>query len=410
MYTYKWLANGDIVNLNKCSCVDYEINEHFEESNSFSINKNELCLNETCINTEDLIKLKKQILNYSIVDDINNKDILTNFEIREYFKQIFVLISNTNNDEDEDEDEDFEDNRLDIIKKYFIYNFYDERTGDIFSHPEIYDEFEFLNYYSYLDNSSIGYYLLDKDNILEIEKNKNYSYFNLDNNPDYEIITINPRIYYIYLEEFDIYFELIKVTKLMNNENIESIWIILTENEDDRLMFKIQNIFSNEFNELYKENLDYIEKFDNYHSNNDLIKSRNITYLDLINYFDSYKKISISNGIFDFNAFKDNLFIKIYFGNIINLNMVTEKFFNEVITPNNTDNINLNEFNNTEYLKQEFNDKKNEIELNLGENIKVNNIYYLISKTINEFIYLIQVKLNTVSNYKWQILFLNQEI
>jgi hypothetical protein len=357
MSNFFWTTDGKY--------IKKDIVEHL--SNGFTINENNLCIDDVCISKDELVLLKQQVTQYSIFDIINKKDILTNEEVKIYMKEVFKKIYSS-------------EDKIANIEKYLAYGIYNNRLGEVIKLSSKYKDLDFLKLYYDVDDFRISKTVFSQDEIEHLISNNFYlfpndsrKYFVLQNGNN---IAVSPEYYYVFV-----------------NNILFSIYKIKADDYIWKILISIDNIveeISNEFDDLYVET--YTTNFENINSLN---SKDEITKIELVNLLDEYKIISITKGEYDFDVFKDNLFIK-QFNNPLILNNITEEFIDLNIY--NIENLQLTELNDDQVIELK-------IKMSLFDLKK--KYYVLISSDVFS-VYLLNVKYNEDTTYKWQILYLEE--
>ena len=357
MSNFFWTTDGKY--------IKRDIIEHL--SNGFTINENNLCIDDVCISKDELVLLKQQVTEYSIFDIINKKDILTNEEVKIYMKEVFKKIYSS-------------EDKIANIEKYLAYGIYNNRLGEVIKLSSKYKDLDFLKLYYDVDDFGISKTAFSQDEIEHLISNNFYlfpndsrKYFVLQNGNN---IAVSPEYYYVFVN--NILFSIYKI------KADDYIWKILISIDS------IVEEISNEFDDLYAET--YTTNFENINSLN---SKDEITKIELVNLLDDYRIISIMKGEYDFDVFKDNLFIK-QFNNPLILNNITEEFIDLNIY--NIENLQLTELNDDQVIELK-------IKMSLFDLKK--KYYVLISSDVFN-IYLLNVKYNEDTAYKWQILYLEE--
>jgi hypothetical protein len=357
MSNFFWTTDGKY--------IKKDIVEHL--SNGFTINENNLCIDDVCISKDELVLLKQQVTQYSIFDIINKKDILTNEEVKIYMKEVFKKIYSS-------------EDKIANIEKYLAYGIYNNRLGEVIKLSSKYKDLDFLKLYYDVDDFRISKTVFSQDEIEHLISNNFYlfpndsrKYFVLQNGNN---IAVSPEYYYVFV-----------------NNILFSIYKIKADDYIWKILISIDNIveeISNEFDDLYVET--YTTNFENINSLN---SKDEITKIELVNLLDEYKIISIMKGEYDFDVFKNNLFIK-QFNNPLILNNITEEFIDLNIY--NIENLQLTELNDDQVIELK-------IKMSLFDLKK--KYYVLISSDVFS-VYLLNVKYNEDTAYKWQILYLEE--
>ena len=121
MSNFFWTADGNY--------VKKSIYEHL--NNNFSVNDDQFCIQDTCLSKTEMILLKESVTNYNIFQNVNNKDILTTLEIKEYLKEIFRIIHSSTGEE-----------RIANINKFLAFGIKDTKTSNIYEFGVKYDDID----------------------------------------------------------------------------------------------------------------------------------------------------------------------------------------------------------------------------------------------------------------------------
>ena len=358
MSNFFWTTDGKY--------IKKDIIEHL--SNGFTINENNLCIDDVCISKDELVLLKQRVTEYSIFDTINKKDILTNEEVKIYMKEVFKKIYSS------------EDKKIANIEKYLAYGIYNNRLDEVIKLSSRYKDLDFLKFYYDVDDFTINTKAYSQDEIEHLISNNFYlfpddsrKYFVLQNGDN---TAVSPEHYFVVAN--DILFIIYKIRAE------DYIWKILIS--IDSIVEEISNEFDNLYVETYRINFENL---------NSLNLNDEITKIELVNLIDDYRTISIMKGAYDFDVFKDNLFIK-QFNNPLILNNITEEFIDLNIY--NIENLQLTELNDDQVIELK-------IKMSLFDLKK--KYYVLISSDVFN-IYLLNVKYNEDISFKWQILYLEE--
>tara|TARA_B100000242_G_C42801608_1_gene372834 strand:- start:38 stop:652 length:615 start_codon:yes stop_codon:yes gene_type:complete len=141
----------------------------------------------------------------------------------------------------------------------------------------------------------------------------------------------------------------------------------------------------NEYMEIFKTNFDSI---------NDINSKETITKIEYMKLVDDLKIVSINNNDFDFDSFKDNIFIKQY-NTILDLDLITKEYFDGVIYESNT--FQLSDIQDD--------DKITELKTRLGVAF-VGKKHYILDESESYNIRLLRVKYPNKENFQWQLLYL----
>ena len=126
MSNYFWTANGN-----------YFKKSIYEHLDNLTVTNDKICIQDTCLSKDEIIILKESVADYSIFENVNNKDILTEYEVKEYVKEIFRII-NSSLDENE---------RKNNIDKYLCHGLKDMKLNSIFKFTDKYNELDFNRFY-----------------------------------------------------------------------------------------------------------------------------------------------------------------------------------------------------------------------------------------------------------------------
>ena len=153
MSNYFWTANGNYLKKNIIEKL----------SKGFIADDKGFCIDETCLTKEDMILIKEQVSYFSFFNStINNKDILTNLEVKRYFTEVFKKIADANKP-------DANKPILEYISDYLVYGLNDEITNEIInlkdlntiSIPSISPAQEEVKYIPCVVNGVFDYFVFD---------------------------------------------------------------------------------------------------------------------------------------------------------------------------------------------------------------------------------------------------------
>ena len=357
MSNFFWTADGQYINKNL-----------YEHLNNLSVTDDKFCIQDTCLSKDEMIQLKESITNYNIFENVNNKDVVTIREIKEYLKEIFRII-HTSSDND----------RMTNINKYLAYGVNDIKSGDIYRFNEKYNQLDFNQLYMAIPDINISVFTFNENEIQDILL-KNII---IDSrNPLNRFVITNDNITNIASNYFFFIYNEIEflVCKPKTNDYRWKITIFW-----DQLIIDAYNQLDTEFQNKYKTNFDNI-------SNTNL--KEDITKVEYMKLFDDIKDISVKEGIYDYDSFKDNVFIKQY-NTILNIDIITKEYFDSVI------------YNSDKFVSQEIlnDDILIELKTRLGVD-SVSGKYYILDENESYSIRLLKVKYPDNDEFKWQILYL----
>jgi len=361
MSNFFWTANGDY--------VKKSIYEHL--NNNFSVTEDKFCVQDTCLSKAEMILLKESVTNYNIFQNVNNKDILTIYEVKEYIKEIFRIIYTSSGDE-----------RKANINKYLAYGLKDIKTDNIYKFGVSYDDIDFNKLYMAAPDIKIVTQDFSEDvtrqilttNIILDPRDSNRRFIVTDK----DITNIASKNHYF-------------------SHNGLEFWLVKPKTDDyywKLIIFWNQLIndayinLDTQYQELYKINFDSIS----------VINSKEtITKIEYMKLLDDFKVVSIKDGIFDFSSFKDNIFIKQY-NILLNLDTITKEYFDSVIYESNK--FILSEISNNDILT--------ELKTRLGVEF-IGSKHYVLDESESYNIRLLRVKYPNNNNFQWQILYLENK-
>ena len=357
MSNYLWTADGAYIKKNL-----------YEHLNNFTVDNDKFCVQDTCLSKSEMILLKESVANYSIFQNVNNKDILTKYEVQEYIKEIFRIISVSSGDE-----------KMANINKYLAYGLNDIKTGSNYSFAPKYNEINFNNLYLAIPDINITTLNFSEEQVQNIITTNRID-FPEDSRKRY-VIT-NKNITNILLKYHSFVYNNMKFM-LFKPQADGYYWKLLIEWGD--LISEASNSLDRNYKKIYETNFNSI---------NIINTKETITKIEYMKLIDDLKIISIKNGKYDNNSFKDNIFIKQY--NVpLNLEIITKEYFDNVIYQSN--NFTLSEISNNDILI--------ELKTRLGVDF-ISNKHYILDNTESSSIRLLRVKYPNNNNFQWQILFL----
>ena len=365
MSNYFWTANGNYLKKNIIEKL----------SKGFIADDKGFCIDETCLTKEDMILIKEQVSYFSFFNStINNKDILTNLEVKRYFTEVFKKIADANKP-------DANKPILEYISDYLVYGLNDEITNEIINLNVEYSKLDFYDFYIKSKNLIINQAEFKEDEIKKIlESNR------LDLNDkraryvlvEEDVTAINA---YYYITSIDDYTFI-----LLKPKSLNYTWKILIYSNN--IITTIIEEFTTKFNTKYNTEFTRIS---NINSNDEITK---VQYRELI---DNYKIISLSQGNNTFEIFKDKIFLKQYNEPLDLSSILTYEYFNNMFYDPNS--FILNTFTD---------DRVAEIKIRLGNSVlNLSNKYYILDTKSGYNINLLRIKYNSLDNWKWQILYQN---
>ena len=369
MSNYFWAANGKFEKIN--------IIEHMS---TFSVDDDKLCIQDTCLTKEEIIMLKESVADYKIFDNVNKKDYLTTKEVKQYVKEIFRIIY-VSKDEGSNNL-----NYLSNINKYLNYGLNDSKTNNDVNLNTEYGNYDFVKLNAKMDDvNQINEYKWDENfvsgvmerNRIDFPDDKRKRFVILDSGVD--ILSINPVYYYFTID--NVGYALIKPT---SSENV-SYWKLLVL--DDNIVNKITKDFDDKFAIEYESQIKLI---------NEINGKAELTRVEYLSLLEKLKEISIKDGEFYFDSYKDKLFIKYYRTPFENeLDIIDEPYFK--------DNIEFGVNFRKSVISNE--NKLNELKIRLGVDA-VKPTHYILEQTETIDMRLLSVKYKDRNDYQWQILFL----
>lgn len=359
MSNYFWSANGIY---QKKKVIEF-LSPGFSATNSQG-----LCLDDLCITVDEIKFLKSQLEEYDIITEANKQDSLNEIESKQYLEKLFKQMKDLNEDQ---LDEKF--------KQFFIYGIYDKTTAYVFKSKDLYKSVKFVDLYFDLENSDFNSITLTKDQILTILKSnffqqptRNLQFVEDINN----LVNLSKNVHFFKFNDNSVIY-LIKII-----EKDTSNWKIFYETSET------DKITNDKFDMIYEDNfktqLDSIKNLNNY------AEMTTVFYRTLI---DNLKIVSIQDGKFNFNIFKDNLFIKKY-NDVLALENLTLEYFNSVIyQPKKFQSVTLSS-TSVGALKDKM------------AVFDMSNIYYILDETNSYSVRFFKVQYLENDSFKWQILYL----
>ena len=360
MSNYFWTADGNY--------LKKSIYEHLD---NFSVTEDKFCIQDTCLSKSEMILLKESVANYSIFQNVNDKDILTEREVTEYIKEIFRIIHTSSGDEQKSN-----------INKYLCHGLKDIKLGNIFKFSDKYQELDFNELYMAAPNFKINTIDFNENDI------KNIVTSNLIVDPrdfkkrfvitDDDITNIAPKYHFFVYNDFE--FLLAKAKTSDYYWKIIIFW--------DQLINDAYVSLDNEYKEKFKTNFDSI---------NAINFKETITKIEYLKLVDDLKIVSINAGIYDFDSFKDNIFLKQY-NILLELDTITKEYFDGVIY----------ESNKFQLSEIKDDDKITELKTRLGVEF-IGKKHYILDESESYNIRLLRVKYPNKENFQWQILYLQNK-
>ena len=361
MSNYFWTANGNY--------IKQSIYEHL--NNNFSVTDDKFCIQDTCLSKSEMILLKESVANYNIFQNVNDKDILTIREVREYLREIFRIIHTSEDDE-----------RKKNINNYLAYGLKDTKMGAIYKFEDKYNEIDFNKLYMAIPDIEINTGELSEDKIqnilntnLLIDPRDELKRFVVTNN---NITSISHKQHYFVHNGLEFW--------LVKPKTNDYYWKLIIFWDD--LINEGYNNLDTQYKEAYKTNFDSI---------NTINIKETITKIEYNKLLDDLKVVSIKDGSYDYDSFKDNIFIKQY-NILLNLDTITKEYFDSVIYESNK--FQLSEISDDDVLT--------ELKTRLGVDF-VGTKHYILDETESYNIRLLRVKYPNNENFQWQILYLENK-
>ena len=364
MSNYFWTVDGRYLKKNMI--------EHMTGTN-FNVTDDSLCLDDICISKDEISELKRLIPGYNILERSATFDSLTISESKTFLKKVFSLIIQAGSDTEKNT----------LFQKYFVNGLYDPKSADILPFYSFYVDpsrnfIDFQDIYLGIDNFTIASIKNSNESILEALETNNIKIddrliFNISYT-DIQNMGINS--YYISYKNYTI--NLIKATT-----SSDSGWKILlvTQNLLDSMFIKQDEIF----NEKFKNELETL----------DIINLRNeISLTEFRSYISNLRGVSLLDGIFNLNVFKNGLFVNYYKETIDISDLTDEDIMSKIENPESFDKI----------LFENLEDEKIYLGFyNLHE--------YYISLEDSDFveIKLIYGQKNSTDIFKWLLVYIEKE-
>ena len=210
-----------------------------------------------------------------------------------------------------------EDDKKAKITNYFSLGWYDNRMGSYERLDNIYyDNINFLDAYISSDTFQVQSTSLPESMISDIMNSGNVilmgdtrKTFKLT---DSEVEFVVPLFYFIMHEKYKLMILRVKYNSIFR-------WKVLLYTDD--LIVNMMNKFDLNFSNMYEGTLLEIQAISN---------ELRITSSEFRNLVNAIKQISLTQGNYDFNILKDNLFFKDY-TNPLNLEKINDDFFENVL-------------------------------------------------------------------------------
>ena len=365
MSNYFWTIDGRYKQINTI--------EHLTDGSShFHVLDDSICIDDMCLDKNEISQLKELLPSFNIIERSSSLDTLTFYECKLLLKNIFISLLDASNDNE----------KINIFNNYFIYGLHDPKSGDKLSFNSFYLDnvsnfIDFQDIYLNIDSLDFNMVAMTESmiqNILESSKVQvtDRLIFCLSL-ADIKNVSIN--LYSTTFKEYTI--QLIKITN-----NSESKWriILLTNNLIEAMYIKQDENFNLKFN----NELDVI---------NILNQRNDISLTEFRNYVDNLRGVSLSDGIFDLQLFKNNIFID-YYKVSIDLSALTDDIIMQKI-------YNPDTFDKIEIINLE--DEK----IFLGY-YELFNYYILLENSDDLELKLFYGKKNSTDIYKWMLLYLEK--
>ena len=361
MSKYFWAANGDFTS---------NIIENLSlEENKFNVGENKICIQDTCITKNEISQLKQLLPGYNIIERSPNLEMLTDYEIKLFLKEVFKKMHLASTYDEKNK----------IYGDFFINGLYDIRSGDSLSFIDFYinTNTDFNDLFLNIDSVNIFTKILNYEEtatIIETDnlKERDDLIFSLSST---KIQNVGSRVYALMYNNYTIL--LVKLS-ILN----ESKWKILiyTTNILNSMFIKQNEIF----NEKFKTNFDIINYFN----------SQNITVLTEYRYYiDNIRAISIIDGKFNLDIFKNNIFASYYKGEINLSDLTDDEIMKKIYDPLKF-----------EYKDITLIDQEKEY---LGY-YELHNKYILMEDSNYLELRLIYGKKNSTDTYKWVLVYIKK--
>lgn len=365
MPQFFWSANGKF--------IKKEIIEHMTDSH-FNVKEDQICLDDTCLSKNEISQLKKLLPGYNILENSKILEELTEYEVKLYLKDIFKKIYLAQNDEQ----------KIDLFSRYFIYGLYDLKSGDKLSFNSFYltktdniSVIDFQDIYLNLDNVNINMSSLPQSMIFSALNNNN--------------IKVSDRLIFVLslgdvqnlgVKYYSLNFKNYVIQLIKLNILGESMWkiVLFTTNMLESMYIKQDELFNNKF----KTSLDLI----NIYNQRDFLQ-----LTEFRDYIDNIRSVSLLDGSFDLDIFKNNIFTNFY-KKTIDISMLTD------------DDIMKKIYNPLQYDKKEFTMLQDE-RSHLGYH-ELHNFYILLEDSDDIELRLIYGKKNSTDINKWMLVYIKR--
>lgn len=358
MSNYLWTANGKFI---KRNILEY-----------FNVQEDKICIDETCISRDEMSQLKGLLPSFNILEKSRSLDVLTEYEVKLYLKEIFKKVFQAINDLEKEK----------IFNEYFTYGLTDPKSGD---------RLAFKNFY--LDN--IKKFIDFQDMYLSIET---FSFYNFPLPEDYlkeslesgsvtatertvfcfslsDIQNIGPNVYGCAFKNYNI--QLYKITT-----NSDSKWriFLFTDNMLESMYIKQDEVF----NEKFKKNLDVLNIYN---------QRNEVSLTEFREYVDNLRAVSLLKGVFNLEVFKNNLFVSYYKSSLDLKDLTDNDIMNKIYNPYSFDKIEI----------KALEDEK----IYLGYYI-LHNFYISLEDSVDLDLRLIYGKKNSTDIYKWMLVYIKK--
>ena len=367
MSQYLWTANGQFIKKN--------IIEHLQTNeNNFNIKDDQICIDDTCLSKNEISQLKGLLPSFNIIERSSILETLTDYEIKLYLKDIFKKIFLASNDLE----------KQNILNEYFIYGLYDPKSADKISFNNFLlkknnniNVIDFQDIYLNIDLMNLKQYSLPENLIIEALKTNN--------------ITITDRLILV-LSLGDVQNVGIKAySTIYKNYTIQLIKVNILGESKWRILLFTNNMLESmyikqdeNFNSKFKSSLDIINIFN---QRNELILT------EFRNYIDNIRAVSLLNGQFNLDVFKNNIFTNFYKKTLDLSNLTDDHIMKKIYNPLLFNKINIT-------LLQ---DEKNY----LGY-YELSNSYILLEDSEELELRLIYGKKNSTDIYKWMLVYIKK--
>jgi hypothetical protein len=368
MSEYFWTANGQF--------IEKKIIEHLSTDGShFNVKEDQICIDDTCLSKNDISQLKGLLPSFNIIERSSVLELLTEYEIKLYLKEIFKQIFLASTDLD----------KVGLLDKYFIYGLYDSKSADKISFNEFLlqksdniNVVDFQDIYLNIDSMNISVSSLPENMIIDaIQTN------NIKASDRLVFVLSLGNVQNVGIKYYSIMYKNYVIQLMKLNVLGESRWriILFTNNMLESIYIKQDEIFNSKF----KNSLDIINIFN---------QRNELKLTEFRNYIDNIRAVSLLNGKFNLDVFKNNIFTNFYKKTLDLSNLTDDHIMKKIYNPLlfNKKDITL------------LQDQKNY----LGY-YELHNSYILLEDSEELELRLIYGKKNSTDIYKWMLVYMKKE-